>query len=150
MGSLNGGGFGFPVTYSILFDGLQVLTADAEAASGDASRSDPWGVTVPTGYDLYIVAIDLTRYMGAPTAGSLSTLVRNGDTDEAFGNTPSPQLIAGGAGWSFDSVSAGACRVPQETPIRASIYTSSDFAHNWSAANVRMNIYGYLREAITE
>lgn len=149
MGSLNGGLFGFPVTYSILFDGLQVLTADAEAASGDVSRSDPWGVTVPTGYDLYIVAIDLTRYMSAPSAGALLTLVRNGDTDEAYGNTPNPQLIAGGAGWSFASVSAGACRIPQETPIRASIYTSSDFAHNWSAANVRMNIYGYFREALT-
>lgn len=148
--TLSGGGFGFPVTYQILFDNIHVLSADDETSSGSATRAFPWGMTVPTGYDLYVAAVDLDRFMSAPSTGYISAVIRNGDTDDNFLNMPAVRLSAGGAGYAFSSVSASACRIPEGTPIVALLSMSSDFTHGWSSATVRMTIYGYLRQAVTE
>jgi len=148
--TLNGSGLGFPVTYQILFDNIHVYSADEETSSAAAARAFPWGMTVPTGYDLFIVAVDLDRFMSAPTTGYISAVLRNGETDDKFANMPAVRLSAGGAGYAFSSVSSGACRIPEGTPIVALLSMSNDFTHGWSSATVRMAIYGYLRQAVTE
>jgi hypothetical protein len=150
MGYLGGYGFGYPVTYSMIFGGIEALTPGEETSSGNILSDSPWGITVPPGYDLFVAAVDINRFMGAPTAGYISVSVQNWDTEEYFRNLPLVRLTSDGGAYSFASVSPGSCKIPSGTSIVSLLSVSGDITHNWTNAKVRMTIYGYLREASTE
>jgi hypothetical protein len=146
MGSLNGGNLGYPVTFQILFEGMETLTATGEIASAAAARTFPWAFKAPSGYAFYIVSSTLTRYMAAPSAGYLYASMYDADSQDPVSGITLPRMASGSDATQTTAVSSGACKVP-DILVGISLIADSQFAQSWGAGSkATLTLHGYLRE----
>ncbi len=146
MGSLNGGGFGYPVTFQMVFSGVEAAAQDGEISSALI----PWNFKVPDGYDFFPVFAQVLASQ-LVSAGTVTVGIRNGDNDELFLNMPRPQLTATSGPIVSATVGAGTCRVPTGVSIAANLQYSSDWTTSApGGSKALLTIMGYLREATNE